>query len=75
MGQVLIRNVPDDVIDSYKAKARIAGVSLEQYLRNLLESNMPFTPDERVAFVSSIKSMNTGPSAELTKDEIREGLE
>lgn len=47
MAQVLIRNVDDDTVESYRQKAKIKGISLEQELRNLLEANRPFTPDER----------------------------
>jgi antitoxin FitA len=73
MGQVLIRNLPDDVIETYKEKARLAGTSLEQYLRDLMQRHAPFTPQERVAFADEIRAMST-PSRPLTKDEIRDGL-
>ncbi len=49
MAQVLIRNVDDDTLESYRQKAKIKGISLEQELRNLLEAHKPFTPEERVA--------------------------
>jgi antitoxin FitA len=75
MGQVLIRNLPDDLIETYKTKARLKGKSLEQELRDLIETNAPFTPEERVAYSHEILNMNTGRSKPLTKDEIREGLE
>jgi antitoxin FitA len=75
MGQVLIRNLPDDLIETYKTKARLKGKSLEQELRDLIETNAPFTPEERVAYSREILNMNTGRSKPLTKDEIREGLE
>jgi antitoxin FitA len=75
MGQVLVRNVDDDTIDSYKAKAKIKGISLEQELRNLLEANKPFTPEERVAVSRHFRSLCTGVQPSLTLDEIRDGLE
>ena len=49
MAQVLIRNVSEGLIDAYKAKARLHGTSLEQVLRDLLERNAPFSPEERTA--------------------------
>jgi antitoxin FitA len=74
MGQVLIRNLPDDLIDAYKAKARLNGKSLEQELRDLMMANKTFTPAERTAFANDIRSRSK-PSKPMTKDEIREGLE
>ncbi len=74
MGQVLIRNLPDELIESYKAKARLNGKSLEQELRDLMMAHRTFTPAERVAFANDIRSRSK-PSEPLTKDEIREGLE
>jgi len=75
MGQVLIRNVSDDVIESLKLKAEIKGKSLEQELRDIIGRAAPFTPEERLAFAKRIQAMNSGPSRPLTKDEMREGLE
>jgi plasmid stability protein len=75
MGQVLIRNLPDDVIETYKTKARLKGKSLEQELRDLLEAHLPFTREEAIAFSKEILAMSPGMSEPLSKDEIREGLE
>ncbi len=75
MGQVLIRNVDDGTIESFKMKAKIKGISLEQELRNLLEANKPFTPEERVAVSRHFRSQCKGIHSSLTLDEIREGLE
>lgn len=74
MGQVLIRNVDDDTVESYRQKARIKGISLEQELRNLLEQNKPFSPEERVAHSRAVRAMQTFVAPSLTLDEIREGL-
>ena len=49
MGQVLVRNLDDRVIDSFKTKAELKGHSLEQELRNLITSAAPLTPEEKVA--------------------------
>jgi plasmid stability protein len=75
MGQVLIRNVPEETIESFKKKAELHGHSLEQELRELLERNQPFTPEERVALSRSFRSRHEGIQRSLTLDEIREGLE
>lgn len=75
MAQVLVRNLDEDTVESYRQKAKIKGISLEQELRNLLEANKPFTPEERVAASRAIRSMQTGVARPLTLEEIREGLE
>ena len=36
MGQVLVRNLADEVIDRHRARAKARGVSLEQELRDVL---------------------------------------
>ena len=75
MAQVLIRNVPDDTVESYRRKAKLKGHSLEQELRNLLEKNKPFTPEERLALSRQYRSRWKDIQPSLTPDEIREGLE
>jgi plasmid stability protein len=75
MGQVLIRNVPDDTIKIYKERARLKGHSLEQELRELLEKNKPFTPEEKVAMARRIRARSKGIAPSLSLEEIREGLE
>jgi plasmid stability protein len=49
MGQVLVRNLDDQVIEKYKTKAELKGHSLEQELRDLMTRNAPLTPEEKVA--------------------------
>ena len=75
MGQILIRNLPDDVVESFKCKAELAGLSLEQTLRNLLIKNAPFTAEERLAMTERLHAMSPAGVPPLTKEEIREGLE
>jgi plasmid stability protein len=75
MGQVLVRNIDDDTIESYRIKARLKGHSLEQELRSLIEANKPFTPEERVALTRANRARYATVQPSLTLDEIREGLE
>ncbi len=75
MAQVLIRNVAEDTVESYRQKARIKGISLEQELRNLLEANKPFTPAERVEVSRAIRGMQARIAPSVPLAEIREGLE
>jgi plasmid stability protein len=49
VGQVLVRNLDDDVIDSMKTKAEIKGHSLEQELRDVITAAAPLTPEEKIA--------------------------
>jgi antitoxin FitA len=48
MGQVLIRNLDDEVIKSLRYKAKVKGRPLEQELREILTNAAPFTMEERV---------------------------
>jgi antitoxin FitA len=75
MGQILVRNVSDRAIDSFKFRARMKGTSLEQELRELIEAHAPFTPEERVAAAREVRAKTKGVVPSLTLDEIREGLE
>ena len=75
MAQVLIRNLDEATVETYREKAKLKGISLEQELRNLLESNRPFTPEERVAYSRAALARYSEVQPALTLDEIREGLE
>ncbi|MBB6306530.1 FitA-like ribbon-helix-helix domain-containing protein [Xanthobacter tagetidis] len=75
MAQILVRNIPDETLAVYRERAKRNGISLEQEIRNLLEKNRPFTPEERVAFSRYMRSQTKKNSPPLTLDEIREGLE
>jgi plasmid stability protein len=74
MAQVLIRNIPEETLSSFRQKAELKGKSLEQELRDLLEQNRKFTPEERAALADHIRQGST-PSPALSLDDIREGLE
>jgi plasmid stability protein len=71
MGQVLIRNIPDDVIEKLKRKAEINGHSLEQELREIITRAAPFTPQERVELSKRILSMQKTPSKLRSEDMLR----
>jgi plasmid stability protein len=74
MGQLLIPDVPDDTIASFKQKAQINGRTLEEELRDLLQRNRTFAPEERVALSHRFHSQNAEIQSALTLDDIREGL-
>lgn len=48
MGQVLIRNLDDEIISSLRYKAKVNGRSLENELREILTKAAPFTKEERI---------------------------
>jgi plasmid stability protein len=75
LGQILIRNLDDAVIARLKTKAELAGKSLEQSLRELLQESAPLTPEERVAVSDRIRAMQDKILLEITLAEIREGIE
>lgn len=49
MGELLIRNLDDDVIANFEWRARMTGRSLEEIVRDALAAAAPLTPEERVA--------------------------
>lgn len=71
MGQVLVRNLEEDVIDSIKLKAELKGHSLEQELREILRAAAPLTPEERVALSRKIRGMQAKPATLDSTDLIR----
>jgi antitoxin FitA len=57
MGQVLVRNLDDRVIDSLRTKAELKGRSLEQELRDVLTNAAPLTPGEKIALFRKLRAM------------------
>ena len=58
MGQVLVRNLDDRVIESLKTKAELKGRSLEQELRDVLTNAAPLTPGEKIALFHKLRAMS-----------------
>jgi len=75
MDQVLIRNAPDETIETYKKRAKAKRRSLEAEPRELLEAGKSFTPQDRSAAARSIRDRTKDHSLSLSLDEVREGLE
>ena len=57
MGQVLVRNLDDRVIESLRTKAELKGCSLEQELRDVLTSAAPLTSVEKIALFRKQRAM------------------
>ena len=75
MGQILVRDVSDHALDTFRWRAKRNGTSLEQEIRELIEAQSPYTPEERVAAAREVRARMKGFAPSLTLDEIREGLE
>ncbi len=73
MAQVLIRNLPQDIIEAHRARAKAHGRSLEQELREVIERAAPYTPEERLAVALHFQSQTpAGPRTDPV-EAIREG--
>ena len=68
MGQVLIRNVDDEVLAGLKVRARLAGVSFETFLRERLRALAPLSGDEKVALIAEFHQKH-GPLTLATAPE------
>ena len=71
MGQVLIRNVDDKIIESLKLKAELKGHSLEHELRDILKQAAGPTVEERLAMIDRVTAMQKRPTKMLSEDVIR----
>ena len=63
MAQVLIRDLPDDVVERLKAKAAAEGHSLEAHLRIVLEKASRLDRDEFLALCGRERRLNHRPAA------------
>lgn len=57
MGQVLIRNLEDDVLADYREAASLHGRSLEAELREALRRARPVTQKKRDALISRLRQI------------------
>ena len=65
MRQVLIRNMPDEVIEAHRRRAKALGHSLEQELRTLIESAAAYSAAEKLAIAEWSQSLTPpGPQAD-----------
>lgn len=56
MGQVIVRNLDDSVIETFRERAAQRGVSLEQQLREVLAEAARGTPADRVERMRRIRA-------------------
>jgi antitoxin FitA len=75
MAEVLVRNVPDGVLDRLKAKAEQQGRSLEEEVREILLAAAPPEPDRKGfhEFAAEMRARLAGrhhtPAVELLRED------
>jgi antitoxin FitA len=76
MGQVIVRNLEDEVIEQHRARAKARGVSLEQELRDVLRQAARPSKEELLAEMERSRAMTPelprGVKRKLAEDIIRE---
>lgn len=72
MAQVLIRNLPDDVIERLKDRAAGKGHSLEQELREIVIDAAPLSTAERVAIIDHFQALSKRRPKRDATDMIRQ---
>jgi plasmid stability protein len=60
MAQVLVRDLPDEVVERLKAKAAAEGSSLEAHLRRVLEAASGLGREDFLAVADAIAATTTG---------------
>jgi antitoxin FitA len=72
MAQVIIRNLPDDVVARLKVRARQRKHSLEQELREILQEASQPSREEIIADIDRIRAMTPQKLQSSSTDLIRE---
>ncbi len=75
MAQVIIRNLPDDVVARLKVRARQRKHSLEQELREILQEASQPSREEIIADIDQIRAMTPQKLQSSSTDLIREDRE
>lgn len=72
MAEVLVRDLPDAVVERLKAKAEAQGRSLEEHVRVVLEEASTFDRSELLAIAEAIAERNRGRPQTDAADIIRQ---
>ncbi len=75
MGQMVIRNIPDDVLERFKAQARAEGKSAEQFARDAIAAAAKLSRADRVSAIDSIRARTRTPDPQTVErllDEARQ---
>lgn len=60
MGQIIIRNLEDEVVEGLKQRASLEGKSLEQLMREIARAAVPLTGPSRAALIGRLHAMTPG---------------
>jgi plasmid stability protein len=71
MGSLIIRNLPDKVVEGFKARAKAKGKSTEQYARDIITREAEMTTEEVWAAIDAIRASSKRVSGQQIVDEIR----
>jgi plasmid stability protein len=72
MGQVLVRNLEDEVIETLKRKAASGGISLEEQVRQILRGATRPSKGDLLEELRVIRAMTPPGPRRLAEDIIRE---
>ena len=72
MGQILVRNLDEAVIEKLKAKAKAQGKSTEQFLRDLLSAEAGPDLEEVLVSLDAIRTSTRGKPVVDPVEAIRE---
>ena len=72
MASMVIRNIPDDVLDRLKERARAAGKSTEQLAREALVEKAKPSREQLIAEMDAIRASTKPSSGQEIIDAIRE---
>jgi hypothetical protein len=75
MGQVLIRDLSDDVIATHRRRPKALGHLLEHELRTLIESTAPYSAAEKIAIAERSQSLTPAVPRTDAATLIREDLD
>jgi plasmid stability protein len=72
LGQVLVRNLADEVIAAHKRRAAARGISLEQQLRDVLAEAARPTREELLSRLAACRALTPPGPRTLAEDLVRE---
>ncbi len=75
MGQMVVRNIPDDVMERFKKAAKNAGISAEQLARNAIEEKAELDREQLMKEMDELRKLTKpGPDFDIV-EEIRKDRE
>lgn len=71
MGQILIRNLDDTVLDALRRRAAEAGSSLEEEARRALAASVGLTREAALARLDAVRGRIGAPAGPTSVDDLR----